>query len=280
MSETTRATMEGPGDGTPTGNGSLKGGTRMPAERRRSIEAVLVRRGLVGTQELAELTGVSTVTLRRDLEALTKEGVIERTRGGARLLARRAELDEIFATRERLLPDEKRRIGLATVSCLRPGEVLGMNDGSTVMQVAREIVDSRIELMVATNALNVALVLLESEALHVTVVGGLLRRASFGTYSPMDDSIASVRFDSVVLGIAGMDAEAGIAMHHPFDMIFARRLVDRANRVIVVADSTKWSAGGYAHVAGWDEVDLLVTDSVPPRSPRGSKTDVVVAADL
>lgn len=250
--------------------------TRLPAERRRRIEEVLARREIATTQELADLTGVSTVTMRRDLEALAEADVVERTRGGARLIVPRREVDEVFATRDRVMADEKHRIGVAAVSRLVAGEALGVNDGSTVMQVARQIVDSRLEVMVATNALNIALKLVESDWVQVTVVGGLLRKASFGTYSPTEDALTSVRFDTAVLGIARMDAEVGIAMNHPFDMVFARRLIERADRVIVVADSSKWQTGGYAHIGGWDEVDILVTDAPPPR-PVGNPVEVVIA---
>jgi DeoR family transcriptional regulator of aga operon len=253
--------------------------SRLPAQRHRRIEEVLAQRGIVGTEELAELTGVSSVTLRRDLETLMASGVLQRTRGGARLVEPRHELDEAFATRERLMSDEKRRIAAATISCLRTGDALGMNDGSTIMQLARRIVDARIEVTVATNALNVALALLESEFVGVTVVGGLLRRASFGTYSPTEDELASVRFDTVVLGIAGMDPNAGITVNHPFDRAFARRLIERADRLIVVADSAKWTAGGYARVAGWDEVDILVTDAPPPRAISAALEVIIADAD-
>jgi DeoR family transcriptional regulator of aga operon len=175
------------------------------------------------------------------------------------------------------MPDEKRRIGVAATTCLRDGETVGMNDGSTVIQVARRIVDTQLSLTVATNALNVALALLESGTVEVTVMGGLLRRASFATYAPAGDELAGLRFDTVVLGIAGMTPETGITMHHPFDMVSARRLIERADRVIVVADSTKWSAGGYAHVAGWDKVNILVTDALPPETLVGASTEVIVA---
>jgi DeoR family transcriptional regulator of aga operon len=249
----------------------------LPAQRRRRIEEVLARRGIVGTEELAALTGVSSVTMRRDLEALMASGVLERTRGGARLVEPKHELDEAFATRERLMTDEKRRIAAATINCLHTGDALGLNDGSTIMQLARRIIDARLKVTVATNALNIALALLESESVEVTAVGGLLRRASFGTYSATDDELASVRFDSVVLGIAGMNPKTGITVNHPFDRVFARRLIDRADRVIVVADSTKWTAGGYTRVAGWDEVDILVTDAPPPQRAMNTSLEVIIA---
>jgi DeoR family transcriptional regulator, aga operon transcriptional repressor len=254
-----------------------RGPSPLPAARWQRIEEVLAQRGLVGTNELAQLTGVSAVTMRRDLDALTESGVLVRTRGGARLVKPRRELDEAFTTREGQMADEKRRIAVAAVNCLRPGEALGMNDGTTVMQVAQQITSRQIPLTVATNALNIALALVDSEFVEVTVVGGLLRRVSFGTYAPTEDALGHVRFDTVVLGIAGMDSATGIAMQHPFDSVSARRFIDRARRVIVVADSSKWNVSGYAHLAGWDEVDALVTDRSPPQALSG--TEVIVAAD-
>jgi DeoR/GlpR family transcriptional regulator of sugar metabolism len=64
-----------------------------------------------------------------------------------------------------------------------------------------------------------------------------------------------------------------------FDRAFGRRLIDRADRLIVVADSAKWTAGGYARVAGWDEVDILVTDAPPPRAISGALEVIIADAD-
>lgn len=103
----------------------------------------------------------------------------------------------------------------------------------------------------ATNVRNGALVLMESGSIVVTL-SGLLQRARLVPIST-EDELASVRFDKVLLRIAGMDPTSEINVHHPFDEVFALRLIECANRIVVVADSTMWTVGGWAGVAGSDD---------------------------
>lgn len=235
----------------------------MPAGRRRRIQEIVSERDLVSTDELAALVGASPVTIRRDLAELEGLGALERTRGGARLSRHTLAVEEVFAARERKHADEKRQIGEQTAELIRDADSVWLNDGSTVMQVARNLIRADREMMVATNALNVALALLEGPRIEVTVIGGLLRLTSFGTFWPNDNLMGSLQLDAAVLGVASLDPRAGVAMHHYFDVAVAERMMSRARRVIVVADSSKWGEQGRAHLAGWREIDALVTDGCP-----------------
>ena len=240
----------------------------IPEHRRSLIQEILSQRELVSTAELALMLGTSDVTVRRDLERLERDGILTRTRGGAKLSTRPLEVEERFASREQRNAPAKRVIGDLAAALIRDGEAVGFNDGSTIMRVAKALVEGDREVFVVTNALNVAIVLLEGRHVEVAVVGGILRPTSFGTIWPTDEFTKPFRFDSVVLGADSLDAEAGVAMHHPFDVAVAERMRSRAGRVIVVADSSKWSQRASAVLAGWDEIDVLVSDACDDRRRR------------
>lgn len=254
----------------------------MPASRQRRIQEIVSERGLVSTDELAELVGASAITIRRDLAELEALGALERTRGGARLLRHTLAVEEMFAERVRKRAKEKRRIGQRAAELIRDVDSVWLNDGSTVLQVARHLVRADREVVVATNALNVALALLEGPRIEVTVIGGLLRLTSFGTFWPNDSLMGSLQLDAAVLGVASLDPIAGVAMHHYFDVAVTQRMIDRAHRVIVVADSSKWSELGRAHLANWERIDVLVVDECPPDAAErlaAHRVEVVIASD-
>lgn len=241
------------------------------------IQEVLNERKLVSTAELAVMLGASDVTVRRDLERLEREGILTRTRGGAKLSTRPLEVEERFASREQKNASAKRVIGELAAGLIRDGEALGLNDGSTIMRVAKQLVEGDREMFVVTNALNVATVLLEGRNVEVAVVGGILRPTSFGTIWPTDEFTKPFRFDSVVLGADSLDAEAGVAMHHPFDVAVAERMRSRAGRVIVVADSSKWEQRASAVLTSWGEIDVLVSEACDyPRRRRLEEEGVEV----
>lgn len=241
----------------------------IPADRYRVIEEALLERKLVSTVELADLVGVSPVTVRRDLLALEDLGVLERTRGGARLFARPLEVEDLFTAREQKNAEAKRLIGRAATALVSDGESLGMNDGSTVMQVAKQLVAAEREVFVATNAVNVAIALLEGKRIEVTLIGGLLRRTSFGTIWPTDALMAPLQLETAILGVDSLDPASGLALNHAFDAAVAERIMSRADRVVVVADSSKWAARGRSKLADWSSIDVLVTDECEPRIRRG-----------
>lgn len=230
------------------------------SSRQQQLRQYLAGRDAVSTGELAERLGSSAVTIRRDLHELEKQGIVERIHGGARLAAARPEVEERFSVREQRNPAAKAAIGRCVADLVTPGESITLNDGTTVMQVAQSLVRRGIPCAATTNALNVALAMSDGDRIDVTVMGGLLRRASFGTYSATEDAASAINFDTAVLGIESMDAD-GVYLDHQFDLAVAQRMIARSARVVVAADSSKWRRGRRL-LAGWNAVDLLVTDRV------------------
>lgn len=238
--------------------------TRDVAMRRARIRELLTSRSSATTAEIAKHVGVSEITVRRDLEALSRAGVIDRVHGGARIAASRPVVEENFSSRQQRHLEEKTRIGAAMARQIPDQSSIAMNDGTTVMQVGLALRESGKRCTVTTNALNVAVSLIDSANLEIHVLGGLMRRSSYGTYSPIDHSLPSMNFDLAVLGAESLDVHDGVHLDHEFDAVIARRMMERASKVAVVADGSKWSRSGRLRLAPWDEIDLLVTTSCPP----------------
>ncbi|WP_166869516.1 DeoR/GlpR family DNA-binding transcription regulator [Salinibacterium sp. ZJ70] len=232
-------------------------------DRRHQLIAELLRdREFATTPELAQAVGVSEVTLRRDLRHLEQTGMLVRQHGGAQL-ANRIEAQSRFAERELLNADVKAAIGNAAAALIDIDEHVAFNDGSTVMRVAEALLDRNMPASVTTNALNIALTLSDSAFIDVWVLGGLVRRASFATFNAGADPFEGRRFDTAILGVESLDS-IGAALDHPYDLAVAKAMIDRAERVIVVADSSKWDRRGRVELCPWAEVDVLVTNEITP----------------
>lgn len=234
--------------------------------RQARIQEYLSNRESATTRQIAEHVGISAITIRRDLHALEEQGVVDRFHGGARLAARRPEAEENFSARQRRNSEDKVRIGGCAAKLVRPGDSLVMNDGTTVMQAALAIRNMGIECSVTTNALNVAMALSDGDRLSVNVLGGVVRRVSYGTYSPAEDFLDGMNFDLAILGAESLNLEEGVYLDHEFDMVTARRMMAHSASVVVVADGTKWFRLGRRLMATWEEVDVLVTSSCPPET--------------
>lgn len=131
------------------------------------------------------------------------------------------------------------------------------------MQVALAIRNSGPECSVTTNALNVAMALSDGDRLSVNALGGVVRRVSYGTYSPSADFLDGMKFDLAILGAESLNLTEGVYLDHEFDMVTARRMMAHSARVAVVADASKWFRLGRRLMATWEEVDVLVTSSCP-----------------
>lgn len=240
--------------------------TRDVAMRQARVRELLSSRSSATTAEIAAHVGVSAITVRRDLDALSRAGVIDRVHGGARIAASRPVVEENFSSRQQRHLEEKTRIGTAMAQRIPDASSIAMNDGTTVMQVGLALRESGKRCTLTTNALNVAVSLIDSANLEIHVLGGLMRRSSYGTYSPIDRSLPSMHFDLAVLGAESLDVYDGVHLDHEFDAVIARRMMERATKVAIVADGSKWSRSGRLQLADWDEIDLLITTSCTPEA--------------
>jgi DeoR/GlpR family transcriptional regulator of sugar metabolism len=246
------------------------------AEQRRALILDEVRRrGGVRVNELTRRLNVSDMTVRRDLDALARQGVLEKVHGGAVPVAEASTHEPGFEAKSSLELSAKEDIARAAAAMVVPGSAIALSGGTTTYALAHHLLDVP-DLTVVTNSVRVADVFHTAQraggrrpgAPTVVLTGGV-RTPSDSLVGPVaDQAIRSLHFDVLFLGVHGVSVEAGLSTPNLAEAETNRRLVRSARRVVVVADHTKWGTVGLSSFARLDEVDTLVTDSGLPDRAR------------
>lgn len=259
--------------------------SHLPADMRlRVIQQLLEQRGFVRVRDLADRFGVSTVTVRADLQALEERQVAFRVHGGAMPFdsARGERPFEEVATRRAA---EKAAIASAASALVSNGETIVVDVGTTAASFAQALVDrvDLTELTVITNGITIAMAL---EAAHprftIVVTGGTLRPKQHSLVEPLATGIfESLRVDTVFLGCNGVAVDGGITNVNLPEAYVKRAMIDAAARCVVLADSSKLGVRTLAPVCPLSGVDVLVTDSQADpadiESIRAEGVDVITA---
>ncbi|MFC9456877.1 DeoR/GlpR family DNA-binding transcription regulator [Streptomyces sp. NPDC056637] len=246
------------------------------AEQRRALILDEVRRrGGVRVNELTRKLGVSDMTVRRDLDALARQGVLEKVHGGAVPVVEASTHEPGFEAKSGLELSAKEDIARTAAALAVPGTAIALSGGTTTYALAHHLLDVP-DLTVVTNSVRVADVFHGAQrssgqrqgAATVVLTGGV-RTPSDSLVGPVaDQAIAALHFDVLFLGVHGISLEAGLSTPNLAEAETNRRLVQSARRVVVVADHTKWGTVGLSSFASLDQVDTLVTDAGLPADAR------------
>ena len=246
----------------------------MLARQRQELILEQVRStGGARVSDLVEFLGVSDMTVRRDIEALARRGLVSRVHGGAASVAARSAQEVTFSVRSSRRAAQKEAIARAAVALVEPGASVAVSGGTTTYAVAREM--SRLPgLTVITNSLPVAELLHRERNGPPVVLTGGERSASDALVGPV--AVAALRtlhVDWLFLGVHGVDARAGFTTTNLVEAETDRALIASARRVVVAADSSKWGVVGLSSIAGLEEVDVLVTDDgLAPEATRTARS--------
>jgi DeoR/GlpR family transcriptional regulator of sugar metabolism len=214
--------------------------------------------GEMSVASLADLTGASEMTIRRDLEVLAGQGVLARYRGGARSLLLRGE-EPPYALRAGEGVAAKRRIAEQVASMLADGESVVLDSGTTCVAVAEVLRERRLTVMPLS--LHAANALVGAPSLTLLIPGGAPRPGELALTGPLTEaSLAALRFDTAIIGCCGLTVANGVTGYDLADAAVKRAAMRAANRVIAVADASKFTRTALAVVAPVSELDLVVTD--------------------
>ncbi|MBV9024222.1 MAG: DeoR/GlpR transcriptional regulator [Streptomycetaceae bacterium] len=267
------------------------------AEQRRALILEEVRRrGGVRVNELTRKLNVSDMTVRRDLDVLAHQGMVEKVHGGAVLVAEASTHEPGFEAKAGLEPGAKEAIARAAASMVVPGSAIALSGGTTTYALAHHLLDIP-DLTVVTNSVRVADVFHTGQqrvsagaqravrpgSATVVLTGGV-RTPSDSLVGPVaDHAIRSLHFDLLFLGVHGLSVDAGLSAPNLAEAETNRQFMRSARRVVVIADHTKWGMVGLSSFAALEEVSVLVTDAGIPFEVRAEiaehLADVVVAGE-
>jgi DeoR/GlpR family transcriptional regulator of sugar metabolism len=233
------------------------------AERQIKIQDFVRTQEFIDSAVLACKLGVSESSVRRDLIELERQGLVRRVRGGAVSLQVQGESRSMGWTANRAR-EEKQRIGKAAAALLEEGQTLIMDGGSTVAEVARQILGH--SLQVITNSILIAQIFYDSKSVELTLTGGYLYPRLGVLLGPIcEEMLTRVAADVLVMGTGGI-TEAGLSNTNTLVVGSEHRMIEVSRRVIVVADHFKFGRQAMAHLTPLESVDVIVTDQeLPPR---------------
>jgi DeoR family galactitol utilization operon repressor len=228
-------------------------------DREREIVRLLTEDANVSVGHLSESLGVSAVTVRSDLNNLAQKGVILRTRGGAT-----PAFHPNVIVRQNLKVDEKNRIAQAAADLVDDGDTVMIEAGTTTALIAKYLLGKRFVNIVTNSALILPFARV-NPGIHLTVVGGEFRPATESLVGPMAlTELERFHVRLAFVGTDGFSLEGGLTTHLVEGAEIVRKMSERSEETVLVADSTKHGRIGFVHVLPVTSVTKLVTDAGLP----------------
>jgi DeoR family glycerol-3-phosphate regulon repressor len=272
-----RKTQDTPGDlghNVPTG----------PAGARRlALHRLISARGFVAVADVAREIGISDMTVRRDLEALERDGLVQRSHGGAVLAAPANVIpaEPSYAARRDLHRAAKQQIAAMASAQVRTGDAIGLELGSTVACLAAALA-GREGIEIITNSLQAILAMPQPVTPEVFLLGGRLRPREGSLCGGITrQQLAGHWMDRAFIGVAGLDAN-GIYDYAPEEAEVKQVFMQQASAVTVLCDSSKFGRRSFVRVCGFDAIGCIITDAEPPleiaAAAEAAGTSIIIAA--
>jgi len=230
------------------------------AERQQRMLTMARADGRVEVAQVADVLGVSPETVRRDLTALERHGVLRRVHGGAIPVERLGFEPSVAARAERFVA-EKERIAKAALDQLPDEGTVLLDSGTTTLRLAEALPRDR-ELTVVTNSLPAAQVLSGNPAITLYLLGGRLRprtQAAVGEW--LTSALAELSIDVAFLGTNGLSLERGLTTPDPTEALAKKAMVAAARRPVVVTDHSKVGVNQFSRFARFEDLAAVITDS-------------------
>jgi DeoR family transcriptional regulator of aga operon len=240
----------------------------IPAQRREWIREYLEVHRVVRSADLGEALEVSEATIRRDLEWLESQGVLERTHGGA-MLSQRVPLEAEYASRAQTHPEEKQSIGALAASLVEDGDVIFINSGTTTTQMIGHI-RHRAEVTVVTNNVRAALESFDPGFDLILLGGSFWPRGNSVVGRFSTDTLLQIYANKAFIGVDGISLKYGCTVPSSGEAEIVRLMIQRTRGpVTVMIDHSKWGVVSNYQVASMDQIHRLVTDHRLDANARG-----------
>lgn len=239
-------------------------------ERRDKIFRCITQKGRTTVDELIDGFKVSGATIRRDLEFLERQGLVQRTHGGA-ISQSRVIFEPDYSEQKERFVEEKRRIGREASKLVKEGEVVFLEASTTVLQLTKYIRNKR-NLTIVTNSLDIARELEGNKGIELILTGGTLKRRTRALIGSLTEaSFEQIRVDKAFMGISALDISYGITMATLEEAQTRKKIHQAANKIIVLSDHSKFGKQNFAYIAPANSIDILITDK---GIPEGTKKEM------
>ncbi len=228
------------------------------AERKEAIKRKILVEQTVLIQDLCSEFKTSPVTIRKDLDALEKEGVLKRVHGGG-ILNKTIEMDLSISEKEKIHLKEKERIAKFAESLIKDGDVIILDSGFTAIHIARRL-KFRKGLKIITNGLNVANELVGSNN-ELILTGGVFNLYTFGLSGGFAENVFNHTVaDKLFLGVDGVDFDKGLTAANYEEAKLNQVMIKSASETILIADSSKFGKKAIGYIGKLKDVNMIITD--------------------
>ncbi|MGG4441706.1 DeoR/GlpR family DNA-binding transcription regulator [Brevibacillus fortis] len=232
----------------------------LAAERHNKILEQLKSEQSVTVSQLSLALDVSEVTIRKDLIKLENDGLLTRIHGGA-TITNFLPLERSFTEKLAERSEEKQAIAYQALSHIQPGDTVILGAGTTMMELAK-LLRGMNDLTVVTNAVNIAMELNSQGKHHVILIGGEMRHKSFALVgSVAAENLRGLSVFKCFIGADGVHPENGLTTLNLAEAQINQVMMERARKVYVLADHSKFGETHLAKFAGLSDVDRIITDA-------------------
>lgn len=235
-------------------------------ERREKILNELEKTKVVKAMELAEKYNVGVETIRRDFDALEKQGGLKKIYGGAALPEKEAK-DLGYSARMTSEINEKTEIAKKTIKLIDEYDTIFLNDSSTNIYLAKEIAEQIKNLTVITNSLTIASELSKIKNFNIILAGGFLdneEKAFFGAIT--EDIISKFIVNKAILSVSSISLKDGLTDFPLKEVDIQKAMIKYSKELIILANSQKFETTALIKVADLENIKAVVTDSKIPKN--------------
>ena len=235
-------------------------------ERRMYILEQLNLHGLLRSSDLRQALNISSETIRKDLEYLEKKGLLKRVHGGAKLTEETPEKETLinyipYDHRRNLHTGNKCSIAHRAAGFVREGQCVGLDSGTTTLEIAKVLKERFQNLTIVTNSLSTVMELSDCRGFTVICTGGVLRHDEYSFVTDLATLVLSkINIGIMFVTASGISEQSGITDLRIDEVAVHSQMAAVSSQVVVVADSSKINAASLVKVCEIEDVDFIITD--------------------
>jgi DeoR family transcriptional regulator of aga operon len=229
-------------------------------ERHQLILKRLNETGFVNVTEISKELDVSSVTIRKDLKLLEEKNLLFRSHGNA-TAQNPYVTDRHVNEKEKIMAEQKKQIAIKAAALVENSDNIILASGTTINELARQLRSVQ-NVIVISASLIASQTLTSYGGVEVIQLGGVVRKSSSSVVGPMAEKmLEGYSVNKLFIGVDGIDPDYGFTTTNAMEASLNKHMIEAAQKIIVLADSSKLNRKGFGKICGTDQVDVIITDS-------------------